>query len=211
MSPGQARTAPRVEPSEYRGRLGVVVTLLNQVGEVGTIFGMGLVWVTGNSGSGKSSVCEVLNAMGHRAIDTDLEGYSRWVCRDSGEVVDELPHPVPDRYAWRIEAELVRELAIESGSSLVFLCGSVENSSDILDYFDQIVSLVADDETIERRLLTRTTNSFGKHPDELADVLAWNQTVADRWRARGASIVDSTRPLAEVVRAVLDIAGVVDP
>jgi dephospho-CoA kinase len=34
-----------------------------------------LVWVTGSSGAGKSTVCEVLKALGIAAIDTDWDGF----------------------------------------------------------------------------------------------------------------------------------------
>jgi dephospho-CoA kinase len=40
-----------------------------------------LVWVTGNSVTGKSTVCGVLRARGHVAFDTDEDGFSRWIDR----------------------------------------------------------------------------------------------------------------------------------
>jgi dephospho-CoA kinase len=35
-----------------------------------------LVWVTGNSGVGKSTVCALLKSLGELAFDADWEGYS---------------------------------------------------------------------------------------------------------------------------------------
>ena len=43
-----------------------------------------LVWVTGNSGAGKSTVCAELQRRGELAVDADWEGYSHWVDRVSG-------------------------------------------------------------------------------------------------------------------------------
>lgn len=74
-------------------------------------------------------------------------------------------------------------------------------------YFEQVVCLVANDEILTRRLATRTTNDFGKHPQERAAVLGWNQTIAARYRELGASIVDAARPLDEVVREVLAVVA----
>jgi hypothetical protein len=46
------------------------------------------------------------------------------------------------------------------------------------DLFDLVVCLVADDETLRRRLQARTTNAFGKHPEELAATLRWNAVMS---------------------------------
>lgn len=172
---------------------------------------MGLVWVTGISGAGKSSVCEGLRHRGHRAVDADRDGYSRWADRRTGQLVADPPDPTPagwlDRYAWRIDVERVRALTMDAtATGTTFLCGSVENEHDVWPCFDRVVCLVADDETIRHRLVTRTTNAFGKHPEELAAALGWNEVMEGRYRAVGAAIVDATRPLADVVHDVLAAA-----
>ncbi|WP_280718072.1 hypothetical protein [Kitasatospora sp. MAP5-34] len=51
--------------------------------------------MTGNSGVGKSTVCELLKARGEAAIDADWEGYNHWVDRTSGRVVVDSPDLVP--------------------------------------------------------------------------------------------------------------------
>ena len=170
-----------------------------------------VVWVTGISGSGKSSVCEALKSRGHVAVDADRGGYSRWVDRVTGDVVLKRPYPVPpdwfDRFSWEISVERVRALAAETRSGTVFLCGSVGNEADVWRYFDRVVCLVVDDETLRHRLATRTTNDFGKDPEELAAVLAWNREAEGRYRRRGAAVIDASRPLEAVVRDVEAVAA----
>jgi ribose 1,5-bisphosphokinase PhnN len=170
-----------------------------------------LVWVTGTSGSGKSSICEVLKGRGHLAVDADWEGYSHWVHRVTGEVVVDSPYPVPggwlDQFAWRVDVERVRSLAATASSGITFLCGSAENEADVLQYFDHVVCLVIDDETLRHRLATRTTNDFGKHPEELAAALKVNELAEDQYRKLGATVLDATRPLDVVVQEVLAFAG----
>lgn len=171
---------------------------------------MALVWVTGTSGSGKSSVCEVLKGQGHLAIDADGEGYSHWVDRVTGDVVLDPPYPVPpdwlEHFAWTISVERVQSLATTANSGVTLLCGGAENELDVWRYFDHVVCLVIDDETLRRRLATRTTNEFGKLPNELEAALARNQDAEDQYRRLGATVIDATRPLDAVARNVLAIA-----
>lgn len=166
-----------------------------------------LVWVTGTSGAGKSSVCDALRARGATAVDADWDGYSFWVDRLDGEVVTEPPYPVPrgwlDRYSWRINRARVEELALQSQGGVSFLCGSVENEREVWDLFDRVICLIIDDETLTRRLAARTTNAFGKQREELRAAIGWNHTVEGIYRGRGAAIIDATRPIETVVNDVL--------
>ena len=86
-----------------------------------------------------------------------------------------------------------------------FLFGSVENEKDVRDLFDLVVCLVADNETLRERLATRTTNAFGKHPEEMAAALG-SKRVSPAYRRLGATIIDGGRPPAEVAGAVLAAA-----
>jgi hypothetical protein len=95
-----------------------------------------LVWVTGVSGAGKSSVCEVLRAQGHMAVDADWEGLSRWVDRTSGEPVMDPPHPVPagwlDHHGWEILPDAVESLAGGLEPGVCYLCGGFENEAQVV-------------------------------------------------------------------------------
>lgn len=173
---------------------------------------MTLVWVTGNSGVGKSTVCTLLQERGQLAVDADWDGYSRWEDRTTEQVVADPPYPVPagwlDRFAWRISRAKVEALAVESHDRAVFLCGSVENEADVRALFDLMICLVVDDETVRHRLQTRTSNAFGANPEELAAALHWNGGKAAAYRSLGATIVDATRSPEDVVDAV--VAAAVD-
>jgi dephospho-CoA kinase len=169
------------------------------------------VWVTGSSGVGKSTVCALLKSLGESAVDADWEGYNHWVDRTSGQVVVDPPDPVPagwlDRFAWKIIRAEVEALAASTHEETTFLCGSVENEEEVRDLFDVVVCVVVDTETLRDRLLTRTTNTFGKHPEELAAALEHNDRVESTYRRLGATIIDGVRPPAEVVDAILAAAG----
>jgi hypothetical protein len=172
-----------------------------------------LVWVTGNSGAGKSTVCALLKSRGELAVDADWEGYNHWVDRTSGQFVVDPPDPVPagwlDRFGWLISRAEVEALSARARDKTAFLCGSAENEEDVWDLFDLVVCVVVDDDTLRDRLLTRTTNSFGKHPEELAAAMECNDDTESTYRRLGATIIDGRRPLAEVADAILAAAGCV--
>ncbi|MFI5952361.1 AAA family ATPase [Cryptosporangium sp. NPDC051539] len=176
---------------------------------------MTVVWVTGNSGVGKSTVCELLEQRGHEAIDADWEGYNRWVDRLTGEVVVDPPYPVPrgwlHRYGWKITRADVEALAARAAGRTVFLCGSVENENEVRDLFDVVICLVIDVDTLISRLADRTKNAFGAHPEELAAAVRANATDEAAYRDSGATIIDATRPLDAVAEAVLEAAGLRRP
>ncbi|MER8010356.1 AAA family ATPase [Streptomyces sp. NPDC094149] len=169
---------------------------------------MTLVWVTGNSGTGKSTVCEVLRARGYTALDADEDGFCRWIDRSTGEVVVDPPYPVPrgwlDRYGWSIVRARVERLVDECRPQVAFLCGSAENETDVRDLFDLIVCLVIDEDTLRHRLATRTTNPFGQHPEELAAALMWNPRMQALYESHGAAIIDASKPVPEVADSIID-------
>lgn len=167
---------------------------------------MRVVLVTGLPGTGKSTVCRALAADGHTAVDADWAGFSRWVDRRTGEPTVDPPYPVPAgwlrSHSWQFDPVRVRALAANPEPGTVFVCGHAENEDEVRCHFDRVVCLTVDDTTTVERLASRSTNAFGKHPDELAAVVRLNAGVAARYRRLGASIVDATRPVPEVVAAV---------
>jgi hypothetical protein len=53
------------------------------------------------------------------------------------------------------------------------------------------------------RLATRTTNPYGKRPEEVARILGHIETVEPLLRRRATAEVDTSAPLEQVVAAVL--------
>ena len=144
-------------------------------------------------------------------MTADGEGYNHWVDRTSGQVVTDPPDPVPagwlDRFGWRIGRTAVEVLAAKARDEIVFFCGSTENDGELRDLFDLVVCLVVDDSTLRDRLLTRTSNSFGKHPEELAAALEANEGAESAYRRLGATIViDGRLPLPDVADTILAAA-----
>ena len=100
----------------------------------------------------------------------------------------------------------VRALAPRADDQLVFLCGSTANEHEVWDLFYRVIYLTIDEQTLRDRLASRTSNDFGKAPEELEAILEWHKVAEGEYRRFGAVIVDATAPLPEVVDNVLAAA-----
>jgi dephospho-CoA kinase len=150
------------------------------------------VLITGMSGTGKSTVIRALVERGYKAVDADDPGWS--------ELVDVAGEANQD-WVWR-EDRIAALLASED-ADILFISGCATNQGTFYPQFDHIVLLSAPLPLMLERLATRTTNAYGKRPDELARVVEHQQTIEPLLR-RGATLeVDASVPVEQVVEAVL--------
>lgn len=165
---------------------------------------MALCWITGVSGTGKTTIIGELQRRGEIAWDADKE-FCDWRNRTTGEKTShEGPRPADwvDENGWFIDPARVREFKESAGDRVAYLAGAVENENEVWDLFDTVVCLTADDDTIRHRLTNRTENSFGKSDKEMAMVLGWNAEIEKQYRAYGAMIINASQPLTDVVDAI---------
>jgi 2-phosphoglycerate kinase len=171
-----------------------------------------LVWITGVSGTGKSTVRAELARRGHQSFDADEDGIAVWRDRKNAEQVydpGDGNHPETwlRDHCWTINRARVERLALLARNDVVFLCGAVANEDEVWDLFDVVVCLVIDESTLRERLATRTTNKFGKAPTELEAILGWNQTMEATYRELGVPVVSANQPLVAVVDEILALSG----
>jgi dephospho-CoA kinase len=160
------------------------------------------VLLTGMSGTGKSTVIAELAARGYRAVDTDEDGLSELVSVPD----DELTGLDPGQdWVWR--EDRIRALLATDDADVLFLSGCAPNQGTFYPQFDHIVLLTAPADVIVERLATRTTNPYGKRPEEVARVLALQQTVEPMLRRSAGCVVDTSGPLDQVVATVLRHVG----
>jgi dephospho-CoA kinase len=145
------------------------------------------VLVTGLSGTGKSSALEALAQRGFRVVDTDEPGWSEWAAEG-------------DR-RW-LEAPMNALLA-EDGEGTLFVSGCVSNQGAFYERFDAVVLLSAPAEVLLQRVEQRTTNDYGKAPVERARILGELEAVEPLLRATCTVEIDASRPLHEVVDALV--------
>ena len=144
--------------------------------------------MTGMSGTGKSTVLAELALRGFRVAETDEPGWQE--LRD-GE------------WVWR--EERIAELLAADGERALYVSGCVANQGQFYDRFDAVVLLSAPADVILSRIAARTTNDFGKSPGERAQILADLESTEPRLRATCTHEIDATRPVDDVVEALVTI------
>jgi shikimate kinase len=150
------------------------------------------VLITGMSGTGKSTLICELGARGYKAIDTDTDEWSEWVTV-AGE----------SDWAWR--EDRIRRLLSTEDTDVLFVSGCKTNQGRFYPLFDHVVLLSAPIPVLMERLATRTTNPYGKDPDELARVLEHVHTVEPQLRRTASLEVDTRVPVEQVVQTVLSM------
>lgn len=191
-------TADRDAALEPVRWMGSVRPSLRRDGDV-----MKRVLLTGMSGTGQSTVIGELAARGYKAVDADTNEFSEWV-----EVTDDSGVPgtpvEPDRdWVWR--EDRVQELLSTEDADVLFMSGCAANMVGFLPQFDHVVLLSAPAEVIVERLNTRTSNAYGKHPDEVARVLDLIETVEPRLRSVPGHEINTNARLDDVVASVLQL------
>jgi shikimate kinase len=136
------------------------------------------------SGTGKSSALAELRTMGFRVVDTDEGNWTDWSDAEGG-------------YVWR-EDRMRQLLAVDDGPSL-YVSGTVSNQGRFYDRFDAVVLLSAPAEVLMRRIGSRTTNSYGKSPQQRELVLHHLAEVEPLLRRTCTHEIDATQSLASVV------------
>ena len=160
---------------------------------------MSRVLVTGMSGTGKSSALVELGRRGYRVIDTDDPGWREY--REYAEP-SEL-----HRGEWLWVEEKMTELLDSDDGRTLFVQGCVRNQSTFYGRFDAVVLLSAPTDVILDRIAHRSTNNFGKTPVEQSMILDDLANIEPLLRASCTHELDTSRPLDEVVAALIAIAS----
>jgi shikimate kinase len=147
--------------------------------------------LTGMSGTGKSTLIAALAARGYKAVDTDADTWCAWVRDTDGE---------PD-WVWR--EDRMRALLATEDADVLFVSGCKTNQGRFYPQFDHVILLSAPVPVLLERLASRTTNPYGKKPEELAQILAHVRSVEPLLRRTASLEVDTNAPVAVVVETIL--------
>jgi hypothetical protein len=122
-----------------------------------------------------------------RSTPTSRAGRSR----DAGEWWDEVR---------------IAQLLAEDGPTL-YVSGTVSNQGRFYDRLDAVVLLSAPPEVLLDRISARTTNDYGKSPEERELILTHFREVEPLLQATCTHEIDATLPPADVVERLLEIGA----
>ena len=173
---------------------------------------MSLVWVAGNCGAGKTTICRALRERGQEAFDVDDHELTWWFDKETGEKVikpsiSDGRSPVwHEQHIWKVDRGWVEEVAQQAGERVIFMCGLADNYEELSDLADTTMYLVVRKKVLGRQLLTRETGNFGKDPDEFDFILARHKALKRKYLEMGAIPIDVSRSLGEVVDEIINIS-----
>lgn len=159
--------------------------------------------LTGMNGSGKSKLTAELVERGYRAIDLDDPEWSEF--RLLGE--DGLASGVPPMRDWVWREERVAALLRTAQEETLFLSGTASNQRRFHRQFDFVVLLTAPAAVTTARLVNRTTNSFGRHPDERATILENKATFEPVMQASADLTIDTDEPMETTIERLLNLVA----
>jgi shikimate kinase len=116
----------------------------------------------------------------------------------------------PDRWVhagadWVWREERIQRLLSTEDADALFVGGCKSNQGKFHAQFDHIVLLSAPAPLLVGRLATRSTNPYGKQPDELARVLRHLHAVEPLLRRAASLEVDTSAPVEQVIATILGL------
>lgn len=172
---------------------------------------MPLIYITGNAGAGKSTICRELLRRNFEAHDIDDNGITAWYDKDTGQQV-EWPKAAENRtkvwiqqHEFKMVPAIVKEFAKAAQNKPIFLCGQSIHDHEIWDLFDKTFYLELDEETLKHRLASRTTNDFGKTPAELAAILEVHDTFREKHAQNGATLIDAHQSPKQITDQIIKL------
>lgn len=87
----------------------------------------------------------------------------------------------------------------ENGQSHLFIAGCYSNQSKFYKYFSYVVLLTADQDLMIKRINGRTTNYYGKRPEEKEGVIASFNSVLPLLKNSSDIILDTTNMVIDLI------------
>jgi len=168
-----------------------------------------LIFISGTSTSGKSTIAKELRGCGFEAHDLEHNGISAWYHKEKGTRDAEFGK-VPDRsiewadaHEWRVSMDWAHNISKKALKKLIFLCGGGANENDVISLCDKVIWLKTDEETIRSRVNIPRDHTYGTHSHELDEVIERNRRKEKEYKQMGAVMIDVRRPINEIVSDVL--------
>lgn len=161
-------------------------------------------YITGVSGTGKSTLTETFKKRGLNSVDLD-SGFCKWRNIETGEEANIKEKGVPgfyDKNDWYCDLEKLTEL-LKDQTGPLFVFGACANQNDFLHYFDKLFLLKCSPEVFSKRIDLRTNNNYGKLPSEKENELRWFEEFNESVTKNGAIAINAENPPDQVAEEII--------
>lgn len=166
---------------------------------------MNKIYITGVSGTGKTTIAKLLNDRGVKSFSIDeVPNLCQWINKATGNVVDyeaKLDREFIDTHDWVCDAKLLKELIGQEG--VVVVLGLAENQNDFISIFDKVILLQCKPETFIKRILERKDNVFGQDKTAQEYLLNTYQKFENDMLKNGAMPINVEEPIETVIEKII--------
>jgi len=164
-------------------------------------------YITGVSGTGKSSVALELNKKEIPVIDIDeIKGLCRWVNKKTKEIshwYSGIGGEFFEMHEYICDKEKLIAL-MNKYKNIVVVVGLADNQSNFLDLFDKIFLFYCNEEIFIKRIKDRINHDFGRHKSEQKMILSWYKDFEKEMLNKGAIPIDTEESLNMIVDKVIE-------
>ena len=162
------------------------------------------IYITGVSGTGKTTLANYFHDKGFFTIDIDsAEDLCHWQNKKTGERVGlGVGTEWLNAHDWVCNEEKLKSLVNNSNSELVMVFGMPANQNKFLDFFDKIFVLHCSEETFIHRINTRIDNPFGQEESEREFILSFYKGFENDLVSKGATLINSEDEISIVAEKI---------
>jgi len=169
------------------------------------------IFITGVSGTGKTTIANILNNRGIHAISIEeVPNLCVWKNKATEETVNyeaELNKTFIDTHDWICDVKLLEELLNKNKDLTTIVLGSAANQNDFISFFDKDLLLQYKPETFIKRILKRKDTDFGKDESAQKLILDWYQEFEKHLIENGAIPVAAEQPKEKVVENIVNLVN----
>ncbi len=164
-------------------------------------------YITGVSGTGKSTLVEELCKRGVRALDIDeIDNLCHWKNKISGEKAQYqygIGKDWLEAHDYTCEVVELKKLLDTQRNTSVIIAGVASNQDEYLNLFNKVFLLHCQEETFLHRLNARDNNEFAKEKSEQEHVLSWYKEFEDKMRKKGAIPISTEGSISGVADQIM--------
>ncbi len=160
---------------------------------------MALYFISGVSGTGKTTLMHELRNRGKEAHDTDVDCIRR--SKQTGEILN-YERAKAEGYEWIYPSESLNKLKAQSGTKDIFLLGSIDNPDEVIAIADEYIWMTIPLDLLVERLDKRE-KEYGKSDSERQTIVALYKEMSATIDA-GLFTLDATKSVESIADDLLD-------